>query len=258
MDNGGSRSSSTPMIIGIVGGVALVIGSFLNWATVSVNFDKIATALGLDPAQIPAGVRAQGSVSVTGWKSGDGKWTLVAGVVVAVAAALLAMASSRQVVGVVMLVGGAVGGGLALYDATIQKNNAIDNAASQFSNIGLPGVIRDYFSVTIGIGLWLCIAGGAAAIVAGVMAMVSRAPSVSATADVPMGSTPPLPPVSDAGFGAAGVGGSLMPPVEVAPAVKPPVAQPPVAEPQVVELPVTPDAPASGVPAPEEDPPGTP
>src|SRR5207342_2992745 len=127
MDNGGSRSSSTPMVIGIVGGVALAIGSFLNWATVSVNFDKIATALGLDPAQIPAGVRAQGSVSVTGWKSGDGKWTLVAGVVVAVAAALLTMASSRQVVGVVMLVGGAVGGGLALYDATIQKNNAIDN-----------------------------------------------------------------------------------------------------------------------------------
>ena len=70
------------MIIGIVGGVALAIGSFLNWATVSVNFDKIATALGIDPAQIPAGVRAQGTVSVTGWKSGDGKWTLVAGVVV--------------------------------------------------------------------------------------------------------------------------------------------------------------------------------
>ena len=174
MDNGGSRSSPTPMIIGIVGGAALAIGSFLNWATVSVNFDKIATALGLDPAQIPAGVRAQGSVSVTGWKSGDGKWTLVAGVVVVVAAALLAMASSRQVVGVVMLVGGAVGGGLALYDATIQKNNAIDNAASQFSNIGLPGTIRDYFSVSIGIGLWLCIAGGAAAIVAGIMAMATQ------------------------------------------------------------------------------------
>ena len=43
------------MIIGIVGGIALAIGSFLNWATVSVNFDKIATALGIDPAQIPAG-----------------------------------------------------------------------------------------------------------------------------------------------------------------------------------------------------------
>ncbi len=285
MDNGGSRSSSTPMVIGIVGGVALAIGSFLNWATVSVNFDKIATALGIDPAQIPAGVRAQGTVSVTGWKSGDGKWTLVAGVVVAVAAVLLTMASSRQVVGIVMLVGGAVGGGLALYDATIQKNNAIDNAAAQFTNIGLPGTIRDYFSVSLGIGIWLCIAGGAVAIVAGIMAMVSRAPSVSAAADVPMGSTPPPPPATDAGFGAAGVGGSLMPPVEVAPAVEPPVAErpavepcrlaeppvaeptaavePPVAQPHAVEPPVVdppaaPDTgPVSGVPAPEEDPPGT-
>ena len=32
-----------------------------------------------------------------------------------------------------MLVGGAVGGGLALYDATLQKNDAIDNAASAFA-----------------------------------------------------------------------------------------------------------------------------
>ena len=72
MDNGGSRSSPTPMIIGIVGGAALAIGSFLNWATVSVNFDKIATALGIDPAQIPAGVRAQGTVSVTVGRAATG------------------------------------------------------------------------------------------------------------------------------------------------------------------------------------------
>jgi hypothetical protein len=284
------------MIVGVVGGIALAIGSFLNWATVSVNFDKIATALGIDPAQIPAGVREQGTVSVTGWKSGDGKWTLVAGVVVAVAAALLTMASSRQVVGIVMLVGGAVGGGLALYDATIQKNNAIDNAAAQFTNIGLPGTIRDYFSVSLGIGIWLCIAGGAIAIVAGIMAMASRAPSVAAAGVDPMGTTPPPPLASDAGFGTTGVGGTLMPPVVAeppvaepptpapaaeppTPAVEPPTPAPaaepptpavepptpavepptPAVEPPVVASPGTPDvAPPSGEPAPEEDPPGAP
>jgi hypothetical protein len=247
------------MVIGIVGGVALAIGSFLNWATVSVNFDKIATALGIDPAQIPAGVRAQGTVSVTGWKSGDGKWTLVAGVVVAVAAVLLTMASSRQVVGIVMLVGGAVGGGLALYDATIQKNNAIDNAAAQFSNIGLPGTIRDYFSVSLGIGIWLCIAGGAVAIVAGIMAMTSRPPSIAAVDVGPVGTTSPPPPASDAGFGTAGVGGSLMPPAAVEPPpVEPPPVEPPPVEPPPVEPPAAPDAaPAPAEPAPEEDPPGT-
>jgi hypothetical protein len=217
-------------------------------------------------------------VSVTGWKSGDGKWTLVAGIVVAVAAVLLTMASSRQVVGIVMLVGGAVGGGLALYDATIQKNNAIDNAAAQFTNIGLPGTIRDYFSVSLGIGIWLCIAGGAIAIVAGIMAMASRAPSVAAAGVDPMGTTPPPPLASDAGFGTTGVGGSLMPPVVAEPpAVEPPVAEPPTpapaaepptpavepptpaVKPPVVASPGTPDvAPPSGEPAPEEDPPGAP
>jgi len=211
-------------------------------------------------------------VSVTGWKSGDGKWTLVAGVVVAVAAALLSMASSRQVVGIVMLVGGAVGGGLALYDATIQKNNAIDNAAAQFSNIGLPGTIRDYFSVSLGIGIWLCIAGGAVAIVAGIMAMTSRAPSVAGTEVGPPGTTPSPPLASDAGT--TGVGGSLMPPAVIEPpaveplASQPPVAEPPVAEPPVAEPPASQPpvaeppvaleaAPASGEPAPEEAPPGT-
>ena len=139
MENAESRAPSTPMILGIVGGVALAIGSFLNWATVSVDFDKIATAIGIDPADVPPDVRAQGTVSVTGWKGGDGKWTLVAGVVVVVAAVLLSMASSRRVVGIVMLIGGVVGGGLALYDATIQKNDAVDNAASTFAGIGLPG-----------------------------------------------------------------------------------------------------------------------
>jgi hypothetical protein len=188
------------MILGIVGGIALAIGSFLNWATVSVDFDKIATAIGIDPADVPPDVRAQGTVSVTGWKGGDGKWTLVAGVVVIVAAVLLSMASSRRVVGVVMLVGGVVGGGLALYDATIQKNDAIDNAASTFAGIGLPGQLRDYFSISLGIGIYLCIAGGVVAIVAGIMAMTSKQPVVALSGD-PAGFVPPPPTASDSGAG---------------------------------------------------------
>ncbi len=204
MENAESRAPSTPMILGIVGGIALAIGSFLNWATVSVDFDKIATAIGIDPADVPADVRAQGTVSVTGWKGGDGKWTLVAGVVVVVAAVLLSMASSRRVVGIVMLVGGVVGGGLALYDATIQKNDAIDNAASTFAGIGLPGELRDYFSISLGIGIWLCIVGGVVAIVAGIMAMMSQQPAVAMAGD-PAGFVPPPPAAPDGGFAAGGV-----------------------------------------------------
>jgi hypothetical protein len=210
------RGGSTPTILGVVGGAALAIGSFLNWATVSVNFDKIAAAVGVDPSQIPPEIRAQGTVSVTGWKGGDGKWTLVSGIVVVAAAALLAMATSRRVLGILMIVGGVVGGGLALYDATIQKNDAIDNAASTFSGLGLPGSLRDYVSLTLGIGIWLCVAGGAVAIVAGIMVMAGRRASVPMRTAAPTGFSAPPPP-ADAGFAAAP---SVQPPV-------PPAAGPP-------------------------------
>jgi len=191
------------MILGILGGIALAIGSFLTWATVSVNFDKIATALGIDPNQIPATVRSQGSVSVVGWDIDEGKWTVVAGIIVVVASVLLMLASSRQVVGIVILVGGAVGGGLALYDATVKKNDVIDNAASAFASAGLPGEIRDYFSFSLGIGIWLCIAGGVVALVAGIMAIVSRQAPVAMAGD-PAGFVPPPPPAVPGGGSAAG------------------------------------------------------
>jgi hypothetical protein len=251
MESVEARGPTTPMILGIVGGVAMAIGSFLTWATVSVDFDKIATAVGIDPSQIPEEIRAQGTVSATGWKAGDGKWTLVAGIVVVVAAALLAVASSRRVVGIVMVVGGVVGGGLALYDATIQKNDAVDNAAATFSGLGLPGTLRDYFSLSLGIGIWLCIAGGAIAIVSGVLAMTSQGPSIPATVGTSTGFTPPPPP--EAGFGIAGVGGSLVPPVAAVPvaeAVPEPEPVAPSAEPN--------EGSGTGVPSGGEDPPLSP
>jgi hypothetical protein len=274
MENAEARAPSTPMILGIVGGIALAIGSFLNWATVSVDFDKIATAIGIDPADVPADVRAQGTVSVTGWDGGDGKWTLVAGVVVIVAAVLLAMASSRRVVGIVMLVGGVVGGGLALYDATIQKNDAIDNAASTFAGIGLPGELRDYFSISLGIGIWLCVVGGLVAIVAGIMAMMSQQPVAAMAAGDPAGFVPPPPSAPDGAYAAGDVwtgmpeaGGTTPDPSG---GMTPEPATPDTGTTTVGTVPdagtVMPEADVStptdpgsgtGVPAPQEDPPAT-
>lgn len=247
-----TRGPSTPMILGIVGGLALAIGSFLTWATVSVNFDKVATAVGIDPSLIPEDIRAQGSVSATGWKGGDGKWTLVAGVVVVVAAALLAVASNRRILGIVMVVGGVVGGGIALYDSTIQKDDAINSAASTFAGLGLPGMLRDYFTLSLGIGIWLCIAAGVVAIAAGVMAMASGGPSVTApAAGASTGFASPPPPVSDAGFGTSGVGGSLMPPVGSSPVGETVPPPPPMASPAEPDK-----GPATGVPGAGEDPSG--
>lgn len=233
MESVEARGPTTPMIFGIVGGILLVVGSLLNWATVNVNFDKIAAALGIDPGQIPAEVRAQGTASVTGWDIGQGKWTLVTGIVIVTASALLMIASSAQVVAFVMIFGGAVGGSMALYEATIGKNNRMDEVAGIFAGVALPGALREYLPVSIGIGIWLCVGGGAIAIVAGVMAMVSRAAGLSATTVTPTGFTPPLS-APDAGFGIAGVGGSLVPPVAAVPvaeAVPEPAPVVPSAEP---------------------------
>jgi hypothetical protein len=184
-----TRSPTIPIILGIVGGVFLAVGSFLNWASVSVNVDKIAAAIGIDPTQIPAEIRAQGTASVTGWDIGQGKWTLVTGIVVIIASALLVIASSQQVVALVVIFGGAVGGSMALYEATVGKDHRLNEVAGIFTSVALPGSLSQYFSISIGIGLRLCALGGLLAIVAGILAMSRRGPSTSAEPSA----TPPSP-----------------------------------------------------------------
>ncbi len=250
------RTASTPMILGVIGGFVLAIGSFLNWATVSVDFDKIASALGIDPGQIPASVRAQSTVSVTGWKGGDGKWTFAAGVVVLVFAALLMTARNARLFSILMIVGGAVGAGIALYDATIQKNNALNDAGNALAGSGLPGQVSDFLSLTLGIGIWLCIIGGVVAIIGGIMALIGGSASMPAMDGGSGGA--PMPP-ADGGFGTSSVAGSMAPPPPApmtepaAPTTEPaaPMAEPaaPVSEPpapMTEPAPDSPDAPAEG------------
>ncbi|MEO8422615.1 MAG: hypothetical protein ABI595_01740 [Actinomycetota bacterium] len=174
------RGRSTPMILGIVGGILLVVGTFLNWATATVNWDAIAAVIG----KIPVEVRAQGTARITGWDIGPGKWMLVTGIVVVIASALLAISSSAQVVAFVMIFGGAVGGSMALYKATVGKDGMIDDAAGVLTGAPLPGSLRGYVFLSIGIGIWLCVLGGAVAVLAGIIAMVRRAPSISASTGV--------------------------------------------------------------------------
>lgn len=185
MDGVETGGHSVPTIMGIGGGGLLAIGSFLNWATVSVNWDAIGAATGIDP---PAAIRAQATVSLSGWDIGQGMWMLVVGVVVVVASALLMFVSSAQAVASVLIFGGAVGGSMAVYQATVGKNRRLDDVAGIFA-VALPGNLRGYFSVSIGIGIWLCVLGGIMTIVAGIKAMVGRPPNVSATADPVPGSS---------------------------------------------------------------------
>jgi len=102
--------------------------------------------------------------------------------VVVIASALLAFASSAQAVAFVMIFGGAVGGSMALYKATVGKDGMIDDAAGVLTGAPLPGILRGYISISIGIGIWLCVLGGVVAVVAGIIAMMRRAPRMSSTA----------------------------------------------------------------------------
>jgi hypothetical protein len=174
MESAETRSPTLPMVLGIVGGVVIGIGSFLNWATASVNWDAITKATGINP---PAEIRAQGTVSISGWDVGTGKWMLVIGVVVVIASALLIFEKSAQAVALVVIFGGAVGGSMAVYEATAGKTQRLQDFAGEFA-VALRGSLSQYFSVSIGIGIRLCALGGVLAILGGVLAMSRRGPAV--------------------------------------------------------------------------------
>ena len=72
---------SAGAIVAIVGGIMLAIGSFLTWATVSVDttalLNKLADTLGVSADQLQGVPTDSFSQSVSGWDGSDGKITLV-------------------------------------------------------------------------------------------------------------------------------------------------------------------------------------
>jgi len=245
-----SKRSMPPAAIAAgIGGVLLALGSVLTWVTVSVNVDAIARAVGIDPSQIPPGALGDTTQSFNGTSGTDGKVTLVCGIVVIVGAVGIALAmGSRRLLAVLTGLAGVIGGGFALYDATIAKNNAIDDAARSLSGAGLPGSFHDFFSVSLGIGIWMCVLGGIAAVVGAVMVLTSAdaTPATPSYAGAAMGTgfgatTPATsaPPASGSTWGSPATQAppSAAPAGDSAPPASPPVttetepAPPPPPEP---------------------------
>src|SRR4249920_2121240 len=83
------------MILGVVGGALMALGSFLAWAEVSGGGTTV-TATGVDGS--------------------DGYITLGAGLVAIVAGIVMARGTKR-VLAVLLILAGIVGGGIGLYDA---------------------------------------------------------------------------------------------------------------------------------------------
>ena len=242
-----SKASPSPAaIVGIVGGAVLVIGSFLTWATASINIDALANAIGVDPALLQGAVPGSTSFSVKGMDSGaDGTFTLIAGIAAVVVAIVLIMkADLKKPMGAILIIAGLVGGGVALYDLSKVndvKQEAVDAAGGGLAAAGIDaGVLDEVFDVSAGIGIWVCIAGGLIAIVGGVMAFAAKpAPAMAGGPTAPMGS----------GFDAP----SAAPTAPSTPAAPEPVA-PSASEPPAPMPPAEPEPPTPTDAAPVSDP----
>lgn len=153
-----------------VGGVSIALGSLQTWATVGVSDDRAGV---LDTA-IPGIDRA------------EGKATLAMGVAILVAQVALRIVGShaaRRIVALLIVVcaaGSILIGALTLADAHDRFDDAgtqrivenisadlrlpIDEARRRFEQAG-SGVIE----ITVGIGLWIVVGGGALGLVGGLL-----------------------------------------------------------------------------------------
>ena len=142
-----ARPSPVALVLGIIGGALLAIGSFMTWASVSVDtnalVDKLASALNVDPALLQGQVPTTGlSQSVSGMKGGsDGTITLVAGILVLVFAVVLFVKFDlHKVMGGLMVAAGVVGAGVALWDLgklNDAKDAALADAGPSLQALGL-------------------------------------------------------------------------------------------------------------------------
>jgi hypothetical protein len=202
-------------MLAVAGGVLLAVGSVLTWAKASLDLDAFAQALGVDPAQLQAAVGVETSKTIAGTSTSDGKLALACGLVAVVLGVIAYLKKDKwKTLGVVTLIAGAVGGGIALYDVT-KKDDVISEAKESvgptLASIGLDSSILDnIFKVSLGIGIWICVIGGIVALLGGLMMMMHRSPvGVPAMDGMSSGG---MAPASDSGFGTSSVAGSMAPP----------------------------------------------
>ncbi|MEO8476985.1 MAG: hypothetical protein ABI572_08040 [Actinomycetota bacterium] len=212
-----------PQIAGGIGAALLIIGSFLTWVTVSINIDKFAELLGIDPGLISgSGIDTTTTVSGT---SGDGKFTLFFGVIALVGVILIAaVLTARKAGGVMLLLAGVAGALLCIWEVTTkdaQINDALNQSGDTLSQLGVTAdAFKAVFSVAWGIGLWTCLVGGVLATIGGIMALMS---SSSATPAMTGGMSPPM----GTGFAPPAPAAPAAPMQPAAPVISEPAAMPP-------------------------------
>ena len=215
-----SRPMGPGAILGIIGGAALVIGSFLTWVTVSLDMRSLAQILGVDPSALQS---ATGSTTFSAAGThGDGKITLVVGLIAVVGAILVLVGAARKAGYAVVAVAGVIGAGFASSRSaskSSQINDALSNAGPALAAAGISAdTLKSVFNVSWGIGLWICLAGGVVALIGGIIGLMSK--GGPETQSAPMAAGPVMGSPVDSGFDAP------TPPVAPPPPTVPPVAPP--------------------------------
>lgn len=224
------RTSDAPIgaILTAFGGALLVVGSIMPWEKVSLDFTALADALGFDPS-VFAGAGAGGaSTTIAGTTATEGKVVLACGALsIAIAVAAYLRRELWIYMGIGAIVLGLIGGGYAIYDI-MNKANAIsdlkDSVAPTLTSVGVtPSILDDVIKLTLGIGIWLSVAGGAVILIGGLLLIAKRSalpPSMAGTGFGPSAYTPP-----DSGFTPPGA--SPVDPASPASDAPPPPPPPP-------------------------------
>ncbi len=237
------KSKSPAGILAIIGGALLVIGSLLPWAKVSIDIDQFASVLGVDPAQL-AGADVATSQNIGGMDA-DGLFTLIAGIVVVVCAGIYLAKRANTTLSVLILLGGLLGAGVALFDI-LSKDRQLDDALAEagpdLQAIGLSAdTFKEVFSVTFSLGIYICVIGGVLALIAGAMALRAKPEPVVATS--------PAGTMGAGGLGSASPGASTAPP--------PPTSTPPASTTPPASSTPAPPPPSSAPLPPSEEPPAS-
>jgi hypothetical protein len=142
--------------LALAGGVLAVVGSFLPWAEVS------------------AGPFTEQAKGLDGW---EGKAAIVSGVVM-VAAGIRVLAGSHQAMARLRpsaAIGGLVALGLGLYTAFTIRDQLVEAMATEIPSAEVERALDSgLLELTIGVGLYLVIAGGVQGVVAALVALGSR------------------------------------------------------------------------------------
>lgn len=143
--------------LALAGGVAALVGSFLGWAEVTAG---------------PFSEQARG---IDGW---EGKATIVGGAVMIVAGIRVVVTGSHQAIARLRpraAIGGSVVAGVGIYTALTVRDQLLDAAATQLPRAEVERALdTGLLELSIAVGLYLVIAGGAQGILAALIAMGAR------------------------------------------------------------------------------------